>query len=179
MDKKIVFVGKSCSGKSTIAQELAKFGFKAQVSTTSRPKRDYEIDGKDYHFVSKEEAEEMINANQFIEIDNFNGWYYGLTYEDFNASDILVITPRGLKQYLDKFPRENFIVIYIETSVSMRMERINSRNDTHDSFHRRWVSDEIDFENWEQWGMPWDMKISLQTENVLPNLINILTNKNK
>ena len=41
------------------------------------------------------------------------------------------------------------------------------------------IPDEIDFENWEQWGMPWDMKISLQTENILPNLIKVLTNKNK
>ncbi|MCK9575381.1 MAG: hypothetical protein WC979_00895 [Candidatus Pacearchaeota archaeon] len=179
MDKKIVLVGKSCSGKSTIAMELEKFGFKGQLSTTSRPMRDYEKQNVDYRFVSKEQFEDNIKLGSFVEVDNFNGWYYGLTHEDFNAADVLLLTPRGLQKYLDIMPRENFIIIYIETSIQLRVSRINGRGDKHDDSNRRWVSDEIDFENWEQWGMPWDMKISLQTENILPNLIKVLTNKNK
>lgn len=175
MDKKIVLIGKSCSGKSTLANQLAEYGFTAQLSTTSRPMREYEKQNIDYRFVSKEQFEDAIKVNAFIEVDNFNGWYYGLTHEDFNAADILLLTPRGLQKYLDIFPREKFIIIYIETSTKLRVDRIAGRGDVHDSASRRWVSDEIDFENWEQWGMPWDLKISVQTENSIQTLLNILT----
>lgn len=177
MNKKIVLIGKSCSGKSSIAQKLEAYGLKPQLSTTTRPMRDYEKQGVDYNFISDEIFNSMNANNQFIETDNFNGWQYGLTYKDFDDADVLILTPRGLKKYIDIIPRENFIVIYVETSISLRRQRITNRGDVHDSIDRRWVSDDLDFENWEQWNMPWDIKISLQTENIIPDLIETLIKK--
>jgi guanylate kinase len=179
MRKKIVLVGKSCSGKSTLAQQLESYGFKPQLSTTTRPMRDYEKQGVDYNFISEETFKKMEQNGEFVETDNFVGWYYGLTHKDFNDADILILTPRGLYKYLQLFPKENFLIIYIETSKELRHKRIQDRGDGYDNADRRWVADDLDFNNWEQWGMPWDMKISLQTEDTIPNLINILISKTK
>lgn len=179
MSRKIVLVGKSCSGKSTIAKELEKYGLTAQISTTTRPKRDYEKQGIDYHFISDAEFDNKNANGEFIETDSFNNWQYGLTHDDFNKADVLILTPRGLQKYLDILPKEKFLIIYIETSIELRCKRIDYRGDKHDDINRRWVADEIDFMHWEQWGALWDMKISLQSENVIPNLIQILTQNKK
>ena len=176
MKKKLVFIGKSCSGKTTLANELCKFGLKTQLSTTSRPKRKLEKNYVDYEFISENEFNNRKKNGKFIETDVFNGWNYGLSYEEFERSDILILTPRGFKKIIEKVSCDNFLVIYLETSISLRKQRIEERGDNYDSLHRRWVADDIDFENWEQWGYPWDMKISLQN-NTIMEIIEIITNK--
>jgi len=177
MNKKLVFIGKSCSGKTTIANELNKYGLKTQLSTTSRPKRKIEKNNVDYEFILENEFNKRKINNKFIETDVFNGWFYGLSHKEFEKSDILILTPRGLKKLLEKIPRENFFIVFLETSISLRKERINNRGDEHDSLYRRWVADDIDFENWGEWGHIWDMKISIQNNNAIIELIKIITNK--
>lgn len=69
--KGILFVisAPSGGGKSTVLREVLKndkdVGY--SVSTTTRPMRPGEIDGKSYYFVSKEKFEEMIQADMFLE----------------------------------------------------------------------------------------------------------------
>lgn len=174
MSKRIILMGKSCSGKTTLAEKLNSEGFNIQLSTTSRPQRSYEKNGKDYNFVSKEKFEQMISENKFVEYDKFNGWYYGLEWDIFNSSDILIQTPGGLKKLLEKFKKEDFLIIYIETSTQIRLERNKVRGDTHDDINRRWVSDDIDFDEFEKWGGTWDLKISIQDNNAIDNLIKII-----
>lgn len=177
MNKRIVLVGKSCTGKSTLGKLLEFYGFKSQISTTTRPIRTGETNNIDYHFVSLKVYESMIKSNSFIESVKFNGYYYGITHEDYQTADILLLTPAGLQKYLTLFGRENFLIIYLDASISLRLSRIASRDDESSNINKRWVSDENDFENWEQWGMTWDIKISQQTEHVIPILINIIKNK--
>lgn len=177
MNKKIVLVGKSCSGKSTLANKLNELNLTPQLSTTTRPKRDYEANGIDYNFITKDEFFNLKNSFNFVEWDNFNGWYYGLTVEDYKNADILILTPRGLKKYLTRFGKEAYLIIYLESSTSIRKERIENRGDQHDDVGRRWIADEIDFENIDQWGSFWDIKISIQDNNAIDNLIQILKNK--
>ena len=58
----IVISGPTCAGKGTICKELLKINKNIwpSISYTSRPKRDYETNGKEYYFVTKEEFEEKI-----------------------------------------------------------------------------------------------------------------------
>lgn len=179
MIKKIVLIGKSCSGKSTLANILEKYGLKSQLSTTSRPMRNNEKNGIDYNFVSKETFMDMMSKNEFIETDVFNEWYYGLTYKDFNDADVLILTVRGLQKYLNLFPREDFLIVYIDTSIKLRKERIALRGDKDDSASRRWMADDIDFECFEQWGSMWDIKISTQSNTVVSDLIEFILQKRK
>ncbi|XP_073671054.1 discs large homolog 1-like protein isoform X13 [Paramisgurnus dabryanus] len=57
-----------------------KFG--SCVPHTTRPKRDYEMDGRDYHFVvSREQMEKDIQEHKFIEAGQYNGHLYGTSVQ--------------------------------------------------------------------------------------------------
>ena len=63
----ICLVGKSCSGKDTIARELVKLGYERILTYTTRPARSNELDGVDYHFVTENEFKDMIKNKEFLE----------------------------------------------------------------------------------------------------------------
>lgn len=76
----IVISGPSGAGKSTILKRLFdeypdKFGF--SISHTTRQPRAGEQNGREYHFVAKEEFERLIGEKKFIEHAQFGGNYYG------------------------------------------------------------------------------------------------------
>ena len=64
----IVLVGKTASGKTTVANELCKnHGYKRIITYTTRPMRENEIQDVDYHFISDEQFNEMVENNEFTE----------------------------------------------------------------------------------------------------------------
>src|SRR5579864_5256405 len=69
----------SGSGKSTLVARLIRStpGLKFSVSYTSRRPRGAEVDGQNYHFVSRPEFEAMIARNEFLESAEVFGNYYG------------------------------------------------------------------------------------------------------
>lgn len=76
----IIICGPSGSGKSTLLKRLLaenkdKLAF--TISHTTRKPRRGEQNGKEYHFVTREEMENMISNNEFIEHTEFSGNYYG------------------------------------------------------------------------------------------------------
>ena len=76
----IVLSGPSGVGKGTVRKALFQMkhhNLSYSVSMTTRPMRPGEVDGVDYYFVTKEEFEERIKNNQFLEYENFFGNYYG------------------------------------------------------------------------------------------------------
>lgn len=87
----IVISAPSGSGKGTIINGLLENNKNLwlSVSTTSRKQRSNDIPGVTYNFVTKEEFEQMIKENHFLEYTNYAGNYYG--------------TPRGtIKEKLDQ-----------------------------------------------------------------------------
>jgi len=147
---RIVLVGKSCSGKSTLAKLLQEEGIaKPAVTTTSRDPRPGEVHGKDYYFISKEEFERDMDS--MVEHDTFNGWHYGITQEEFDSTNLSILTPRGLKKYRKIVGRDNLFVIYINAPMSVRYNRIKKRGDNIEEAFRRFVNDEIDFEDFKDW----------------------------
>ncbi|XP_068951971.1 guanylate kinase isoform X7 [Petaurus breviceps papuanus] len=76
----VVLSGPSGAGKSTLLKKLLQeygniFGF--SVSHTTRSPRPGEENGKDYHFVTREEMQREIDAGEFIEHAEFSGNMYG------------------------------------------------------------------------------------------------------
>ena len=66
--KLIVFSAPSGSGKTTIVRHLLskkELNLEFSVSATSREPRDYEIDGKDYYFMSLNEFKQHIKNDDF------------------------------------------------------------------------------------------------------------------
>jgi len=74
--------GSSGSGKTTLLDLLSRdLAINISVSHTTRERREYEIDGIHYHFVSKEKFNSLIENDEFIEYENVHGDLYGTTKE--------------------------------------------------------------------------------------------------
>jgi len=81
--KVIVISAPSGTGKSTVCRLLLKKikNLKYSVSVTTRQKRKFEKDGKDYFFVTKDEFKKMVKNNYFIEWQKVHNNYYGTPKE--------------------------------------------------------------------------------------------------
>lgn len=72
--KLIALFGPSASGKDTLAKELLKRNDVSEiVSCTTRPMRDYEKDGIDYHFMNEEEFGKKVLDGTMLEATTFRG----------------------------------------------------------------------------------------------------------
>jgi len=109
----------SGSGKSTLVNELFKVvkGLDFSISYTTRPPRGSEQNGKEYFFVSKEEFEAIIAADEFLEYANVFGNYYGtarrfLREAETKGNDLLLdIDVQGAQQIKKRLPEAVSIFI--------------------------------------------------------------------
>lgn len=84
----LIITGPSGSGKDSVANGIIEStDFKRIVTYTSRPKREYEIDGVHYHFCKKVEFERKIKNNELLEYVEY-GLHYKGTHKD-SVSGIL------------------------------------------------------------------------------------------
>lgn len=149
----IAFVGKSGAGKDYCMKQVAKDNnWHIIVSSTTRPKRDYETDGVDYHFLTEKE----FAAARFLETASFNGWHYGTRYEDLDPNNINVgvFNPTGLKS-LAAQDDINLIIAYVKASDKTRLLRQLNREkepNVHEIV-RRFYTDEADFQDDESFIM--------------------------
>ena len=102
----------SGSGKSTLVNELRKFvpGLGFSISYTTRPPRGSEQNGREYHFISRQQFEEMIDKGEFLEHAEVFGNYYGtaksvLEEARRRGNDVLLdIDVQGERQVKQKMP---------------------------------------------------------------------------
>ncbi len=100
----MIFVvsGPSGCGKSTlIGRVLADIGgLRFSVSHTTRPKRGAEVEGRDYHFVSRETFDAMIEEKAFVEWAEVHGHRYGTSRAEVEAGGdvVLDIDVQGARQ---------------------------------------------------------------------------------
>lgn len=154
----LALIGEAGSGKDTILRHLiddTKHYYKGKlplheiISYTSRPPRENEVDGVNYHFITAEKFAEMILQNQMFEATVFNEWCYGTGIESVkeNAINIGVFNPEGAATLLhDK--RVNLVIIYIHADDKIRLIRQLNREAKPDidEIIRRYKADKIDFE---------------------------------
>ena len=144
--KRVIIAGKGGSGKDYLRKMLVDLGFRYCVSHTTRPPREGEINGKDYYFISIDSASHHYIANDlFYEYVIFNGWVYGTSKEEFNKSDLFIMTPSGI-QKIDPDDRKESFIIFIDIDEDILRKRLSERNDA-DKAERRIEADREDFKN--------------------------------
>lgn len=103
----VTITGPSGSGKTVLSNLLAERGMRPLVSTTTRAPRAGEIDGKHYHFISKEKFAEELASGRFIENVEYNNTLYGVSVYEAEAAfsqgvpAVLVAEPHGVQQITD------------------------------------------------------------------------------
>lgn len=141
--RRIILAGPAASGKDYLAEEFIKQGFRKDVSMTTRPMREGEIDGQTYHYVSKERFMMGIANNEFYEHVEFNGWMYGTTVDDWEHAHVFIMTPSGISTIKPE-DRKDCIVVYIDIPEDVRRQRMDLRSDA-DTTDRRIAADKKDF----------------------------------
>ena len=138
--KMIVIVGESAAGKSTVQNEICKEPvFEKVITYTTRPPRENEKDGVDYHFISKEEFEKRIGENFFVEYTQYRGWYYGTAEKDCKPNTVAVLNPQGMRSL--KARGFEFVSFYIKVDRRSRLVKILQRGDEIEEAYRRNLTD--------------------------------------
>jgi len=144
----IVISGPSGSGKGTIIKEVMKKipDLIYSVSYTTRPKREGEIEGKDYFFISKDEFEKLIDEDFFIEWAKVYDYYYGTSKEfvlnnlNDNRDVILEIEIQGAKKIREIYDKKNVIFIFIAPPDFKELEKRimnRKRGETEEEIKKR------------------------------------------
>ena len=133
----ILFIISSPSGggKGTLIKEILKtvpnIGY--SVSYTTRKIREGESDGRDYHFVSREEFAKLIESDEFLEYAEVHGNLYGTSQNQVrtdtgNGRDIILeIDVQGSESVKNKMPEAVGIFI-LPPSFEVLKERLTERN---------------------------------------------------
>lgn len=133
----LVLVGPSASGKTQIVQELIKnYNMEKLVTYTTRPMRVGEVNGKDYHFISKEDFIKKINGDFFIEHVEYNNNFYGTSRSDLSENKVVILEPTGLKHYLQE-ARDLITVVVLRCSKEVLGIRMAIRGDKPEDIKRR------------------------------------------
>ena len=133
---KLILVGKAAAGKDFLKNRLVAKNFKPGISCTTRLPRHNEKDGVDYHFMTEQEFQSKIDSGEMLEHMIFNNWYYGLTKEEFEQADVMIMSKDGLDVLPSEY-RARCMVIYLDPPRIDRIERLEYRNDPNDSIVRR------------------------------------------
>ena len=115
----IVLSGPSGVGKDALLKKMKeqKYPFHYVVTVTSRPRRKGERDGVDYHFISQQEFQQMIDNGELLEWANVYGNYYGVPRREISQAlskgkDVIVkVDVQGAKTIKQILPQAVFIFL--------------------------------------------------------------------
>ncbi len=160
MGKIYYIMGKSASGKDSIFKELKKKipGLKDIVLYTTRPIRENETEGVEYHFVNEEFLRGMQEKKRVIELRSYDTkcgvWKYftaddgQIDLEEFHY--LAIGTLESYAAMMTYFGLENVVPIYVEVEDGLRLSRAVERerrqfNPKYTEMCRRFLADSEDF----------------------------------
>jgi len=154
-NKLIVISGSSGVGKGTVIksflQKHPEVGL--SVSYTTREKREGEVEGRDYFYISQQDFLTGIKNNEFLEWAEFSGNYYG-TKREFvqkclskNKDLILEIDTQGALQVKEKMP-EAVLIFILPPSYNHLEDRLRNRNtESEEAISKRLDFVKLELEN--------------------------------
>lgn len=151
----IVLSGPSGAGKGTLCQELRKEmpHLHYSVSVTTRPPRPGEVEGVNYHYITKEKFEQMLANNEFLEWAKVYDNYYGTPKKkvmevlERGEDIILEIDIQGAMQIKKQFPEGVFIFIVPPSLQELEKRIIKRGTDSAEVIKKRLscVLDELSY----------------------------------
>lgn len=135
----------SGAGKTTLCTEIMKLfpEIKLSVSYTTRKKREGEINGRDYHFIDKDEFDTMIKKESFAEWAGVHGQLYGTTIETIIKAEetgndlILDIDWQGAKQIKKSIDTGIYIFILPPTLLELEKRLRKRGQDSEEVIKKR------------------------------------------
>ena len=180
----VILSSPSGVGKTTLTKKIQQKypSFKICVSYTTRSPRSNEVEGIDYHFVSKEKFKQLISENKFYEYAKIFNNYYGTLKDTVDktilSNDIIFdIDWQGTKQ-LSKIKNLNLIKIYLITDSKAELKnRLIKRNqNSSEEIALRFKSFDNDIKHWSDYDF---IIINKNLENCFKQIESIiLENKN-
>lgn len=139
--KIICIMGGACSGKDTLREmmmERYEDKFVSATSTTTRPMRVGEVEGKSYYFVDDAEFNGMLENGEFIEtrvytVASGDIWYYGYTEKEVTSklrqnNILMIVDLEGFKSFKEIYGDE-CIGIFLSVDRDIRIRRYLDRDD--------------------------------------------------
>ena len=156
----IVLSSPSGAGKTTITKKISQKypNIKISISHTTRKPRPNEIDGVDYHFVSKEKFKKLIKEKNFYEHAKIFDNYYGTSKNSVNKLHqenydvVFDIDWQGTKQ-LSRYKELNLIKIFIlpPDKKELKKRLINRNQDNNLIVEKRLKQYESDVQHWSDY----------------------------
>lgn len=136
MKNVVIIAGLSASGKSTVLDYMVEnLGYEKLVTTTTRDPRPGEVNGVDYHFLSKEDFKNKKNEGYFLENVEIKGNFYGTGLNAFqkdfgDKKPVLILDPVGVVEATKILEKEGWKVnsVFIDESPETCIERVLSRD---------------------------------------------------
>ncbi|WP_295841295.1 guanylate kinase [uncultured Apibacter sp.] len=135
--KLIIFSAPSGAGKTTIVKYLLTIfpEIAFSISCTTRPKREFEVNGKDYYFLTEKEFKEKIKNNEFIEYEEvYEGRFYGTLHSEIERlwnqgkHVIFDIDVKGGLNLKKQFKERALAIFIAPPSLKDLEERLKNRN---------------------------------------------------
>jgi len=135
----------SGAGKTSLVKALLQAGMdlSLSVSYTSRSPRPEEVDGRDYHFISRQAFEQRLEQGEFLESALVYGNFYGTSKKWINETllvgrDILLeIDSQGARQVRNIFPQSVGIFVLPPSLEVLEMRLRNRAQDSAEAIRRR------------------------------------------
>ena len=148
----VAVMGQAGSGKDSFVNAIINGGYlpwaKPIISCTTRPIREHEQDGVNYHYLTNEEFADQVVNGEMLEATVFNDWCYGTSIKnlDKNALNIGVFNPEGV-EILRSNPQIDLLVVYMLADDKVRLLRQLNREEHPDcdEIVRRFGTDKQDF----------------------------------
>ncbi len=157
MYKIVALMGEAGAGKDSLMRSaldaLDQKGYASKiheiVSCTTRPMREGEVNGVNYFYYTPDQFSEKIMSGEMLEFVQFNGWWYGTSYDSIRSDGIInigVFNPSGIRELIDRNDCEVY-VMWVRVSDKQRLMRQLNREENPNvkEIVRRFGADTQDF----------------------------------